>query len=63
MTGWAGGIANREWKRDRRGPDSGRLGAVDDVRKILAKWRAEHGWQPGMTWDPREGTYKHPAAP
>jgi hypothetical protein len=32
MTGWTGGIANRDWQRDRRGPDSGRIALVEDVR-------------------------------
>lgn len=61
MSGWAGGIANREWKRDRRGPDSGRLNACADVARILAAWREQHGWQPGSAWDPHAGMYVVPS--
>jgi hypothetical protein len=57
MTGWAGGAANRSWQRDRRGPGSGRSALAEDVRAILADWRADHGWEPGHTWDPRQGRY------
>jgi len=60
MTGWAGGIANRTWQRDRREPDSGRINLAEDVHRILVKWRAEHGWEPGFIWDPRIGTYRAP---
>lgn len=52
MSGWSGGVANRTWQRDARGPDSGRIGLVDEVCEILAAFRAAHGWQPGMVWDP-----------
>ena len=31
--------------------------ALDDIRRILADWREQHGWQPGMVWDPYAGTY------
>lgn len=60
MSGWAGGIANRTWQRDRRGPDSGRIEAINDVRRILATFRSEHGWERGMVWDPRRGQYVRP---
>jgi len=58
MTGWSGGMANRSWQRDSRGPDSGRISLVDDVRRILAEFRAAHGWEPGFIWDPHLGTYR-----
>ena len=58
MSGWAGGIANREWRRDRRSSDDGRLGALEDVRTILERFRSEHGWEPGMAWDPYLGEYR-----
>lgn len=57
MTGWSGGAANRTWQRGRRGPDGGAIGALEDVQRILDKFRADHGWQPGMVWDPRAGQY------
>jgi hypothetical protein len=57
MSGWTGGIANRDWQRDRRGPDNGRIGLAEDVRRILADWRADHGWEPGSVWDARLGRY------
>ena len=60
MSGWTGGIANRDWQRDRRGPDSGRIALVEDVRRILADWRADHGWEPGLVWDARLGWYVRP---
>ena len=58
--GWSGGAANRTWQRDARGPDSGRIGLIEDARAILAKFRAEHGWEPGMEWDPYAGAYTWP---
>ena len=60
MSGWAGGAANREWQRDRRSPDNGRISLVDDMRRILADWRASHDWQPGSVWDARLGRYVQP---
>jgi hypothetical protein len=57
MTGWTGGTANRNWQRDRRGPDNGRIALAGDVRAILEDWRAAHGWEPGFIWDPRQGRY------
>ena len=60
MSGWAGGSANRTWQRDRRGPDSGRLDAITDVRRVLTQWREQHGWEPGMTWNPYTGAYEWP---
>jgi uncharacterized heparinase superfamily protein len=61
--GWSGGTANRNWQRGRRGPDSGRTGVAEDVRRILADWRAKHGWRPGYVWDPRTATYRLPPPP
>lgn len=58
--GWSGGIANRTWQRDARGAESGRIGVVEDVRAVLAAWRAEHGWEPGMVWDATIGWYRWP---
>lgn len=58
MSGWSGGAANRTWQRDSRGPHSGRIDLGRDVRKILASFRASHGWQPGMTWNPYTGAYE-----
>lgn len=58
MSGWSGGAANYTWQRDRRGPNDGRLNLRADVAAILAKFRAEHGWQPGMIWNPYSGAYE-----
>ena len=60
MSGWAGGAANYRWQRDRRGSDDGRLGLRQDVVRILARFRAENGWQPGYVWNPYRGTYEPP---
>jgi hypothetical protein len=60
MTGWTGGIANRNWQLDRRSPGNGRFALAQDVRAILAAWRADHGWEPGHIWDPRRGWYVKP---
>jgi hypothetical protein len=35
----------------------GRLGLTQDVCRILAAFRADHGWQPGYVWNPYVGTY------
>lgn len=32
--------------------------AADDIRRILAEWRARHGWQPGAVWNPHTATYE-----
>lgn len=63
MSGWSGGSANRSWRRDARGADSGRIGLIDDIRQILAKWRTKHNWHPGAEWDPSTGTYMAPTMP
>jgi uncharacterized heparinase superfamily protein len=34
--------------------------SVTEVRRILDDWRKQHGWQPGMVWDPYTATYVHP---
>ena len=58
-TGWSGGVANRTWRRD--GNDgSGRIGLIEDVRRILGKFRDEHGYEPGQVWDPYAGAYVWP---
>lgn len=36
---------------------------VKDVQVILARFRREQGWQPGMVWNPRTGRYESPGAP
>jgi hypothetical protein len=59
MTGWTGGVANRDWQRDRRTTDDGRIRLAADVATILAGWRESHNWQPGFSWDPRTATYRH----
>jgi hypothetical protein len=43
-------------------PGDGRQHLTRDVLRILAKFRAEHGWQPGDTWNPYTGTYVGTAA-
>jgi hypothetical protein len=60
MTGWSGGVANRTWKRDARGSDDGRLGLAADIAAILRKFRDEHGYEPGMAWNPFTGRYEWP---
>ena len=60
VSGWSGGAANRTWQRDARSADSGRIGVIEDVRAILAKFRAEHGYEAGMVWDPQLGQYRWP---
>ena len=33
------------------------------VLAVLAKFRAEHGWEPGMEWNPYRGAYEYPRPP
>jgi len=28
---------------------------VEEVHRVLAAWRKENGWEPGMVWNPRAG--------
>lgn len=32
--------------------------ATSDIARILAAFRAQHGWQAGYVWDPRGGVYR-----
>ena len=34
------------------------MSATSDVARILAAFRAQHGWQPGYVWEPRAGVYQ-----
>jgi len=34
--------------------------AMGDVAAILARFRADHGYQPGQSWNPRKGAYEWP---
>jgi hypothetical protein len=36
------------------------IALAEDVRRILADWRADHGWEPGTVWDARLGWYVKP---
>jgi hypothetical protein len=54
---WTGAGANRMWVH--KAPQIPGE-ALRDVRAILAKFRAEHGWQPGWVWNPDHGAYEPP---
>jgi hypothetical protein len=53
---WTGGAANLTWHRGHQldGTEAG------EVRRVLSVFRAEHGWQPGMEWNPYRGAYEYP---
>ena len=50
---WSGGASNRMWHRGHQHTGT----EPDEVRRVLAEFRLEHGWQPGMIWDPYQGEY------
>lgn len=36
------------------------MSVTGDIRRILAAWREEKGWRPGMVWDPYTAAYVMP---
>lgn len=55
---WSGGVANYTWHRGRQRDGS----EARKIRRVLAEFRAAHGWEPGMTWNPYRGAYEYPDA-
>jgi hypothetical protein len=53
---WSGGSVNRRWHRGRQ--RDGTEG--DEIRRILAEFRQQHGWEPGMEWNAYLGMYEYP---
>ena len=55
---WAHGTANAMWHT---GPQH-QATSTREVRRVLDGFRQEHGWEPGMVWNPYTGTYEWPEA-
>jgi hypothetical protein len=55
---WTGGSVNRTWHQGRQRDGT----ETEQVRAVLGKFRRDHGWQPGMTWNPYLGAYEYPAS-
>ena len=53
------GTANYMWRpRDPQHTSTG----TTEVLRVLDGFRQEHGWEPGMVWNPYAGAYEWPEA-